>query len=135
MRKIIQTDKGPKALAFYSQAIVHNGVVYVAGQVPLDPATGELVQGDVQVQAERVLENVKAILEAAGSGMEHALKVSVFLQDINDFARMNEIYGRAELIVAKQRHGATGIVRMRFDSRITKFSDPVDEGYLPEMRT
>ncbi len=94
MRKVIQTDKGPKALAFYSQAIVHNGVVYVAGQVPLDPATGELVQGDVQVQAERVLENVKAILEAAGSGMEHALKVSVFLQDINDFARMNEIYGR-----------------------------------------
>jgi 2-iminobutanoate/2-iminopropanoate deaminase len=62
--------------------------------VPLDPATGELVQGDVQVQAERVLENVKAILEAAGSGIEHALKVSVFLQDINDFARMNEIYGR-----------------------------------------
>jgi 2-iminobutanoate/2-iminopropanoate deaminase len=94
MRKVIQTDKGPKALAFYSQAIVHNGVVYVAGQVPLDPATGELVQGDVQVQAERVLENVKAILEAAGSGMEHALKVSVFLQDINDFARMNEVYGR-----------------------------------------
>lgn len=94
MRKVIQTDKGPKALAFYSQAIVHDGVVYVAGQVPLDPATGELVQGDVQVQAERVLENVKAILEAAGSGMEHALKVSVFLQDINDFARMNEIYGR-----------------------------------------
>lgn len=94
MRKVIQTDKGPKALAFYSQAIVHNGVVYVAGQVPLDPATGELVQGDVQVQAERVLENVKAILEAAGSGMAHALKVSVFLQDINDFARMNEIYGR-----------------------------------------
>lgn len=94
MRKIIQTDRGPKALAFYSQAIVHNGVVYVAGQVPLDPATGEVVQGDVQVQAERVLENVKAILEAAGSDMAHALKVSVFLQDINDFARMNEMYGR-----------------------------------------
>lgn len=94
MRKIIQTDKGPKALAFYSQAVVHNGVAYVAGQVPLDPATGELVEGDIQQQAERVLENVKAILEAAGSGMEHALKVSVFLRDMNDFARMNEVYGR-----------------------------------------
>ena len=90
----IQTRNAPAAAGHYSQAIVHNGVVYVAGQVPLDPATGELVQGDVQVQAERVLENVKAILEAAGSDMAHALKVSVFLQDINDFARMNEIYGR-----------------------------------------
>lgn len=94
MRKVIQTDKGPKALAFYSQAIVHNGVAYVAGQVPLDPATGQLVEGDIQLQAERVLENVKAILEAAGSGMEHALRVCVYLRDMNDFARMNEVYGR-----------------------------------------
>ena len=94
MRQVIQTDKGPKALAFYSQAIVHNGIVYVAGQIPLDPATQQLIEGDVQAQAERVLENVKGILEASGSGMEHALKVSVFLQDMNDFARMNEVYGR-----------------------------------------
>jgi 2-iminobutanoate/2-iminopropanoate deaminase len=94
MRQVIQTDKGPKALAFYSQAIVHNGIVYVAGQVPLDPATQQLIEGDVQAQAERVLENVKGILEASGSGMEHALKVSVFLQDMNDFALMNEVYGR-----------------------------------------
>ena len=95
MRQVIQTDKGPKALAFYSQAIVHNGnAYYVAGQIPLDPATQQLIEGDVQAQAERVLENVKGILEASGSGMEHALKVSVFLQDMNDFARMNEVYGR-----------------------------------------
>jgi 2-iminobutanoate/2-iminopropanoate deaminase len=94
MRKVIQTDKGPKALAFYSQAIVHNGVAYVAGQVPLDPATGQLVGGEIEQQAERVLENVKAILEAAGSSMEDALRVTVYLKDMEEFARMNAVYGR-----------------------------------------
>lgn len=93
MRKVIATETAPKALAFYSQAIVHNGVAYVAGQVPLNPATGELVGGDITQQATQVLENVKAILEAAGSGMNKALKVSVFLSDMNEFAQMNEVYG------------------------------------------
>jgi 2-iminobutanoate/2-iminopropanoate deaminase len=93
MRKVITTDKAPKALAFYSQAIVHNGVAYVAGQIPSDPATGQVVEGDIKVQATRVLENVKAILEAAGSGLGQTLRVSVYLSDMNEFAQMNEVYG------------------------------------------
>jgi 2-iminobutanoate/2-iminopropanoate deaminase len=93
MRTVITTEKAPKALAFYSQAIVHNGVAYVAGQIPSDPATGQVVEGDIKVQAIRVLENVKAILEAAGSGLGKTLRVSVYLSDMNEFAQMNEVYG------------------------------------------
>jgi 2-iminobutanoate/2-iminopropanoate deaminase len=93
MRKVITTEKAPKALAFYSQAIVHNGVAYVAGQIPSDPATGQVVEGDIKIQATRVLENVKAILEAAGSGLGKTLRVSVYLSDMNEFAQMNEVYG------------------------------------------
>ncbi|HYI94587.1 MAG TPA: Rid family detoxifying hydrolase [Bryobacteraceae bacterium] len=93
MRQVITTDKAPKALAFYSQAIVHSGVAYVAGQIPSDPATGQVVEGDIKVQATRVLENVKAILEAAGSGLTKTLRVSVYLSDMNEFAQMNEVYG------------------------------------------
>jgi 2-iminobutanoate/2-iminopropanoate deaminase len=93
MRTVITTEKAPKALAFYSQAIVHNGVAYVAGQIPSDPATGQVVEGDIKVQAIRVLENVKAILEAAGSGLDKTLRVSVYLSDMNEFAQMNEVYG------------------------------------------
>jgi 2-iminobutanoate/2-iminopropanoate deaminase len=93
MRTVITTEKAPRALAFYSQAIVHNGVAYVAGQIPSDPATGQVVEGDIKVQAIRVLENVKAILEAAGSGLGKTLRVSVYLSDMNEFAQMNEVYG------------------------------------------
>jgi 2-iminobutanoate/2-iminopropanoate deaminase len=94
MRQVITTEKAPKALAFYSQAIVHNGIAYLAGQVPLDPGTGEFVGGDITQQATRVLENIKAVLEAAGSGLDKALKVSVYLSDLSEFAQMNEVYGR-----------------------------------------
>ena len=93
MRQVITTDKAPKALAFYSQAIVHNGVAYVAGQIPYDPATGQAIEGDIKAQATRVLENVKAILEAAGSSLSKTLRVSVYLSDMNEFAQMNEVYG------------------------------------------
>ncbi len=93
MRQVITTDKAPKALAFYSQAIVHNGVAYVAGQIPSDPATGQAIEGDIKAQATRVLENVKAILEAAGSSLSKTLRLSVYLSDMNEFAQMNEVYG------------------------------------------
>src|SRR5215831_716507 len=94
MKEVISTGKAPKAIGPYSQAIRANGFVFVSGQIPFDPATGELVAGDVAQQTTRVLENLKAILEAAGSSLDHVVKTGVFLKDINDFAAMNEVYAR-----------------------------------------
>lgn len=94
MKEIIATDKGPKAIGPYSQAVRANGFVFVCGQIPLDPATGELLVGDIGQQTARVLENLKAILEAAGSSMDRAVKVSVFLRDMSEFAGMNAIYAK-----------------------------------------
>ena len=94
MKKIISTDSAPKAIGPYSQAVVHNGVAYLSGQIPLDPASGQLVEGDVAVQTERVIENLKAVLEASGSSLAHVLKTGVFLKDMGDFPKMNEVYGR-----------------------------------------
>lgn len=86
------TDNAPKALGPYSQAIVANGFVFCAGQTPVDPSTGKLVEGDVSVQTRRCLDNLAAVLESAGSGWAHAVKVSVFLKDLGDFAAMNTVY-------------------------------------------
>ena len=94
MRDVVVTDKGPKPIGPYSQAIRANGFLYVSGQVALDPKTGEFVGTDIRQQTERTLENVKGILEAAGSNMHHVVKTTVFLKDINDFAAMNEVYAR-----------------------------------------
>jgi 2-iminobutanoate/2-iminopropanoate deaminase len=94
MKKVIATENAPKAIGPYSQAIVHNGIVYLSGQIPLDPATNQIVEGDVVVQTERVLENIKAVLAASGSGLDRVLKTTVFLRDMGDFLKMNEVYGR-----------------------------------------
>ena len=94
MKEIISTDKGPKAIGPYSQAVKANGFVFTAGQVSFDPATGQLVEGDVARQTARVLENLKAIVEAAGSSLDRAVKATVYLKDMNDFAAMNEVYAR-----------------------------------------
>jgi 2-iminobutanoate/2-iminopropanoate deaminase len=91
--KSIKTDKAPTAIGPYSQAIVANGFVFCAGQIPLDPA-GQLVTGDIKVQTERVLANLGAVLAAAGASWSDVVKTTVFLQDFNDFAVVNEIYGR-----------------------------------------
>jgi 2-iminobutanoate/2-iminopropanoate deaminase len=95
-RKPVQTGAAPKALGPYSQAIVANGVVYCAGQIPLDPASGEVVAGGIGEQTERVLRNLQAVLKAAGSGLERAVKTTVFLKSMDSFAAMNEVYGRPE---------------------------------------
>ena len=92
MRDVILTDRGPKPIGPYSQAIRTNGFLYVSGQVALDPKTGEIVGSDIRQQTERALENVKGILEAAGSNMHHVVKTTVFLKDMNEFAAMNEVY-------------------------------------------
>ncbi|MBZ5503657.1 MAG: RidA family protein [Acidobacteriia bacterium] len=94
MKEIIATEKGPKAIGPYSQAVKANGFIFTAGQVPFDPATGQLIEGDVAWQTARVLENLKAIVEAAGSSLERAVKATVYLKDMNDFAAMNEVYAR-----------------------------------------
>ncbi|HEV2130366.1 MAG TPA: RidA family protein [Longimicrobiaceae bacterium] len=90
----IQTDGAPAAIGPYSQAIVHAGLVFTAGQIPLDPATGELIGGDITEQTERVLQNLSAVLDAAGASLQSVVKTTVFLQDMGDFAAMNEVYGR-----------------------------------------
>ena len=94
MKEIISSEKGPKAIGPYSQAVRANGFIFVSGQIPLDPATGQLVEGDIGSQTTRVIENMKAIVEAAGSSLNHVVKISVFLKDMNDFAAMNEVYAR-----------------------------------------
>ncbi|MGQ9665927.1 MAG: RidA family protein [Anaerolineae bacterium] len=93
-REVIATTKAPAAVGPYSQAIKANGFVFTAGQLGLDPATGKLVEGDVVDQARQALKNLQAILEAAGSSLEHVVKVTVFLEDINDFKRVNEVYAQ-----------------------------------------
>jgi 2-iminobutanoate/2-iminopropanoate deaminase len=94
MKKIISTDHAPKALGPYSQAVVSNGFAFLSGQIAIDPATNQLIEGDVAAQTERVLENLKAVLTAAGSALEQVVKTTVFLKDMGDFAKMNEVYGR-----------------------------------------
>ena len=94
MREVVSTDHGPKAIGPYSQAVKANGFVFISGQVALNPATGQLVEGGIAEQTERVLENLRGIVEASGSSMHKAVKVSVFLKDMNEFAAMNEVYAR-----------------------------------------
>ena len=94
MREIISTEKGPKAIGPYSQAIKANGFVFISGQTAFDPATGKSIEGDTAKQTVRTLENLKAILEAAGSSFDRVVKVSVFLKDMDDFSAMNEVYAR-----------------------------------------
>jgi len=93
MRDVILTDRGPKPIGPYSQAVWTNGFLYVSGQVALDPKTGEMTGADIRQQTQRVLENLKGILEAAGSNLHHVVKTTVFLKDMNEFAAMNEVYG------------------------------------------
>ena len=95
MREVVSTEKGPKAIGPYSQAIKANGFIFISGQTAFDPATGKPIEGDTAQQTQRTLENLKAILEAAGSSLERVVKVSLFLKDMNDFSAMNEVYARS----------------------------------------
>ncbi len=95
-KNVIQTDAAPKALGPYSQAIVANGMVFCAGQIPLDPATGNLVSGGIAEQTHQVLRNLRAVLKAAGSDLDRSVKTTVFLKSMDSFAAMNEVYGRPE---------------------------------------
>ena len=94
MKDIVNTDRGPKPIGPYSQGVKINGLLYLSGQIPLDPKTNELISGDIKAQTERVLENIKGILEAAGSNLHHVVKTTVFLKDMNEFSGMNEVYAK-----------------------------------------
>lgn len=112
----IQTSDGPAAIGPYSQAIVAGQLVFVSGQIPIDPAKGSMIDGDISAQTDRVLRNLSAILEAAGSSLERVVKTTVYLADLGDFDAMNKVYGkyfgessppaRATLQVARLPKGA-----------------------------
>ena len=94
MKNVISTEHAPKAIGPYSQAVISNGFAFLSGQIPLDPATNQLIEGGIAAQTERVLENLKSVLEAAGSSLDRVVKTTVYLKDMGEFAKMNEVYGR-----------------------------------------
>jgi 2-iminobutanoate/2-iminopropanoate deaminase len=94
IRESVQTDNAPKAIGPYQQAIKANGFLYTAGQIPIDPQTGNFVEGGIAAQTRQVLENLKAVLEAGGSSLGHVVKATVFLKNMADFAAMNEVYAQ-----------------------------------------
>ena len=93
MKQIVKTEAAPGAIGPYSQAVVAGGFVFASGQIPIDPATGQFVEGGVAEQTRQVLRNLSEVLRAAGTGLERVVKTTVFLADMNDFAEMNEVYG------------------------------------------
>ena len=115
MRKLVATDKAPAAIGPYAQANIIGDLVITSGQIPIDPATGNLVEGDIEAQTKQVFENLKAVLEAAGSGLDKIVKTTCFMDNMNDFAKMNEVYAsffsgdypsRSAVEVAKLPKGA-----------------------------
>lgn len=94
MKKIISTDKAPAAIGPYSQAVEAGGLVFTSGVIPIVPSTGELVQGGIEEQADQAIGNLKALIEASGARIEDTVKTVVFIKDMNDFAKVNEIYSR-----------------------------------------
>jgi 2-iminobutanoate/2-iminopropanoate deaminase len=94
MREVVSTENAPKPIGPYSQAIKANGFIFLSGQTPLDPATQQLVTGGIAEQTERTLKNLEGVLKASGSSLEKVVRCGVFLKDMNDFAAMNEVYGK-----------------------------------------
>ncbi|HEY1205659.1 MAG: RidA family protein [Bryobacteraceae bacterium] len=117
MKHTIATAQAPQAIGPYSQAVVSNGLAYLSGQIPLDPATGQIVEGDIAAQTERVLENLKAVLAACGSSLDQVLKTTVYLKDLGEFARMNEVYARY-FPAAPPARSTVEVARLPRDARI-----------------
>lgn len=92
--QMINTDKAPKAIGPYSQAIKYENLIFISGQIAIDPKTQELIEGDIKKQTERIMENIKAILEEAGLSLNHVIKTTIYLKNINDFPALNEVYGK-----------------------------------------
>jgi 2-iminobutanoate/2-iminopropanoate deaminase len=118
-KRLIETAAAPKALGPYSQAVAANGFIFCAGQIPLDPASGNIVEGDVAAQTHQVLKNLRAVLHAAGSDLDAAVKTTVFLKSMDDFAAMNEVYGRPEYFGAHTPARSTvEVARLPRDARV-----------------
>ena len=94
MKEIVQTEHAPQAIGPYSQAVKVNGLIFASGQIPIDPGTGQFVEGGIEEQTRQVLKNLSAVLHAAGSGLDRVVKTTVFLADMQEFAAMNEVYGQ-----------------------------------------
>ena len=94
MKRIVATASAPQAIGPYSQAVVANGFVFASGQVPIDTATGQIIDGDIEAQTERVLKNLQALVEAAGTSLDRVVKTTVYLKDMNEFVRMNAVYAK-----------------------------------------
>ena len=94
MKTVIATQDAPQAIGPYSQAVLHNGLAYLSGQIPLNPATSQLIGGDIATQTEQVLQNLSAVLNACGSSLDCVLKTTVYLKDMTEFSAMNEVYAR-----------------------------------------
>ena len=117
MREAIAPADAPKAIGPYSPAIRAGNLLFVSGQIPIDPSTGDLVAGDISVQTERVMRNIAALLAAAGAGFEHVVRTTVFLADLNDFAGMNEVYSRY-LVEPPPARATVQVARLPRDVRI-----------------
>lgn len=94
MKKIVTTEKAPKAIGSYSQGTIYNGIVYTSGQISIDPDTQQFIDGDIEIQTNLVLKNLREILLAANSSLENVLKVTIFLKDMNDFVAVNQVYSK-----------------------------------------
>lgn len=117
MKKVISTVQAPKAIGPYSQAIECNGLLFVSGQIPIDPSTGAIVDGDIKIQTRRVLQNITAILEAAGYRLDDVIKCTVLMADMNDFTAMNEIYGEF-FTNNKPARAAFGVVQLPMKAKV-----------------
>jgi 2-iminobutanoate/2-iminopropanoate deaminase len=117
-RRTIATQHAPAAIGPYAQAVVSGGLVHCSGQIALDPATGQLVAGDVREQTERVLLNLEAVLAAAGTSLEHALKLTVYLVDIADFPAMNAVYARHVSAAAPPARSTVGVAALPRGARV-----------------
>lgn len=118
MKHEVRSDGAPAPVGPYSQAVVHDGLLYASGQIPLDPATGQLVEGDVQAQTERVLESLRAVLEAGGASMASLLRVTIYLTDLSQFAAVNEVYARALPEGVKPARATLGVAALPLGAAI-----------------
>jgi 2-iminobutanoate/2-iminopropanoate deaminase len=117
MIESIRTDRAPEAIGPYTQAVKANGMVFASGQIPLDPETMQIVEGDIRVQTERVLTNLKAVLEAAGTSLDRVVKTTVYLSDMNDFTAMNEVYS-AYFAANRPARSTVQAARLPRDARV-----------------
>jgi len=117
MKKVIRTEAAPGAIGPYSQAIEAGGFVFLSGQIPLDPKTGQLVEGDVAAQTERVMDNLAAVLAAAGLDFGHVVRTTIFLADLNDFTKVNEVYAR-RFPADPPARATVQVARLPRDSRV-----------------